>query len=175
MVLAITKLFKGMSPRGRLMFALPHASQPRRASARSAGFAQKQPTVISKLNTGLHARHLIIVLASLTSQEIDCCLAGHYVVISGYDAADDLFSVCDPAMAIGHIKIPSGMLQLARSAFGTDEDLLIIPRPLQLQRTGHDEHMTPCQQTHQQETSDASLPDCPRSILKGTTGTAVLC
>ena len=103
-------------------------------------------------------------------------LAGHYVVISGYDAADDLFSVCDPAMAIGHIKVPSAMLQLARSAFGTDEDLLIIPRPLQLQHTGHDENiMMQCQQTHQQETSVASLSDCSLSILEGSTGTAMLC
>lgn len=97
------------------------------------------------------------------------------MVVSGYDAADDLFSVCDPAMAIGHIKIPSAMLQLARSAFGTDEDLLIIPRPRQLQRTGHDEHMATCQQTHQQETPVASLSDRPHITLAGTTGTAVLC
>lgn len=55
--------------------------------------------------------------------------AGHYVVISGYDAPEDCFTVCDPALTIGQVKMPSAVLDLARSAFGTDEDLLIVPKP----------------------------------------------
>ena len=100
-------------------------------------------------------------------------LAGHYVVISGYNAADDLFSLCDPALATGHIKIPSAMFELARSAFGTDEDLLIIPRPLQIQHIGGSEDSsTVCLQVNRQQPSVSSAAP---SALGGTIGSAALC
>ena len=103
-------------------------------------------------------------------------LAGHYVVISGYNAADDLFSVCDPALAIGHIKIPSAMLELARSAFGTDEDLLIIPRPLHIKQIGgKEDNSTVCTQANRQQPSVSGSPNAALSALDGTVGSAALC
>ncbi|KAK9841393.1 hypothetical protein WJX74_005050 [Apatococcus lobatus] len=106
---------------------------------------------------------------------MDSGYAGHYVVISGYNAADDLFSVCDPALASGHIKIPSAMLELARTAFGTDEDLLIIPRPQQLKNGHAEDDSTICIQACHQETPVAGSPEASLRPLEGTTGSAALC
>ena len=124
-----------------------------------------------------HLHHCFLVLASMVlSICLVCAASGHYVVISGYDTAEDCFSICDPALAIGHIRIPSGMLETARTAFGTDEDLLIIPRPLLLKRTGLDEDsdIMSIQTLEGSESTSCLIEDYWESPAD-TAGSATLC
>lgn len=52
---------------------------------------------------------------------------GHYVVLCGYNADTDAFLVQDPAAGCCHISVPSATFEYARKAWGTDEDLLVVP------------------------------------------------
>ncbi|GHP10404.1 hypothetical protein PPROV_000913500 [Pycnococcus provasolii] len=52
---------------------------------------------------------------------------GHYIVVSDYDEQRDSFFVSDPASRGGQWHIPSTSLDNARRAFGTDEDILLVP------------------------------------------------
>lgn len=54
---------------------------------------------------------------------------GHYVLLVGHDPADDTFAVRDPAGGPALARVPAPALDAARSAFGTDEDLLLIRLP----------------------------------------------
>lgn len=54
-------------------------------------------------------------------------LAGHYVVICGYNAETDSFILQDPAAGCCNITVTSTTLENARKAWGTDEDLLVVP------------------------------------------------
>ena len=53
--------------------------------------------------------------------------AGHYVVICGYNADTDSFILQDPAAGCCNITVTSATFDAARKAYGTDEDLLIVP------------------------------------------------
>lgn len=53
--------------------------------------------------------------------------AGHYVVICGYNADTDAFILQDPAAGCCNIAVTSATMEHARQAWGTDEDLLIVP------------------------------------------------
>jgi hypothetical protein len=55
--------------------------------------------------------------------------AGHYLLLTGYDAAARLFWVQDPAKPSGPCRLAADTLEAGRRAFGTDEDLLIIDLP----------------------------------------------
>ena len=52
---------------------------------------------------------------------------GHYVVVSDYDPQNATYLVSDPATRGGQRYVPAAVLNRARRAFGTDEDLLLIP------------------------------------------------
>eukprot|EP00884_Botryococcus_braunii_P022225 jgi/Botrbrau1/8687/Bobra.0311s0002.1 len=55
--------------------------------------------------------------------------SGHYVVIIDYDNRTNSFLLRDPAIQSDvDIWVASHVLQQARHAFGTDEDLLLVPR-----------------------------------------------
>ena len=60
----------------------------------------------------------------------DCyCLAGHYVVVCGYDRVSDHYLIRDPdprMSGMGLCCISRPLFNAARKAFGTDEDLLLI-------------------------------------------------
>jgi hypothetical protein len=55
---------------------------------------------------------------------------GHYVVLQGWDAERDEFCVSDPDPQAPAAAwwVPSAALEAARKRFGTDEDLLLVPR-----------------------------------------------
>ena len=55
------------------------------------------------------------------------CFAGHYVVMCGYNADTDSFILQDPAAGCCNITVTSAIFENARKAYGTDEDLLIVP------------------------------------------------
>ena len=58
---------------------------------------------------------------------------GHYVVLCGYDSETDHYVLRDPdprAAAMGLCSVKGTILDAARKAFGTDEDLLIISLPV---------------------------------------------
>lgn len=52
---------------------------------------------------------------------------GHYVVVCGYNADTDSFIIQDPSAGCCNITVTSGTFENARKAWGTDEDLLIVP------------------------------------------------
>ena len=56
-----------------------------------------------------------------------CNIAGHYVVVCGYNADTDSFILQDPAAGCCNITVTSSIFENARKAWGTDEDLLIVP------------------------------------------------
>ena len=51
---------------------------------------------------------------------------GHYVVLCGYDEAQGAFLVRDPASSTPLRLVEGARLQEARTAFGTDEDILFV-------------------------------------------------
>ena len=53
---------------------------------------------------------------------------GHYVVLAGYDAARSAYLVRDPAAPAPLLRVPAEAVELARRSFGTDEDLLFVPK-----------------------------------------------
>ena len=57
------------------------------------------------------------------------CIAGHYIVVCGYDSETDRFMVQDPASSAQLDSIPTSKLEAARHAYGTDEDLLLVTVP----------------------------------------------
>ena len=52
---------------------------------------------------------------------------GHYVLLTSFDRAKDAYCVIDPAGSAEVISVDSRVLDGARLAHGTDEDLLLIP------------------------------------------------
>ena len=52
---------------------------------------------------------------------------GHYIVLAGYDAREDAFVVRDPARPTGASTLGAEQLERARTAFGTDQDVLLVP------------------------------------------------
>lgn len=52
---------------------------------------------------------------------------GHYVLIVGLDDRSDSYIVKDPASGDSETRVPAAVLEAARTAHGTDEDLLLIP------------------------------------------------
>jgi hypothetical protein len=46
---------------------------------------------------------------------------GHYVVLCGYDPADDVFLCRDPACAVADLVVPASAVETSRRSFGTDE------------------------------------------------------
>ena len=49
------------------------------------------------------------------------------MVVCGYNADTDSFLLQDPAAGCCNISVPSATFEYARKAWGTDEDLLIVP------------------------------------------------
>jgi hypothetical protein len=66
--------------------------------------------------------------ASSSSTTSSSGYMGHYVVLCGYDPATHTFALRDPAAHAGPapLRVPGAALDAARTAFGTDEDLLIV-------------------------------------------------
>ena len=65
--------------------------------------------------------------------DLYCCgsgegYTGHYILLCGYNSDRGDFIVQDPASIRQTLHIPGGLLEDARKCFGTDEDLLIVPR-----------------------------------------------
>ena len=54
--------------------------------------------------------------------------AGHYVLIAGMDAARDAYVVMDPARDDAEVSVPRADVDAARRSWGTDEDLIVVPR-----------------------------------------------
>ncbi|KAK4534397.1 hypothetical protein CDCA_CDCA01G0422 [Cyanidium caldarium] len=52
---------------------------------------------------------------------------GHYVVILGYDGLRDEYLLNDPAQRTHPCRVPRLLLDVARSAYGTDGDTIVIP------------------------------------------------
>ena len=52
---------------------------------------------------------------------------GHYVVILGYDGLRDEYLLNDPAQRTHPCRVPRPLLDIARSAYGTDGDAIVIP------------------------------------------------
>eukprot|EP00736_Rhodelphis_marinus_P011251 Rmarinus@m.4592 len=59
---------------------------------------------------------------------------GHYVLIVGHCTASQSFFLKDPACSHGWCEVPCRMLRAARTAFGTDEDILFLHAPPHLSR-----------------------------------------
>lgn len=55
--------------------------------------------------------------------------AGHYIVICGYCARTERYAIRDPAAESCHLSISAATFEIARRAFGTDEDLLLVAVP----------------------------------------------
>ena len=51
---------------------------------------------------------------------------GHYVLLADYDDDHDVYVVRDPAMGASALELDATRLETARSAFGTDEDILLV-------------------------------------------------
>lgn len=58
-----------------------------------------------------------------------CVIAGHYIVVCGYDSETDRFMIQDPASSAQLDSVPTSNLEAARHAYGTDEDLLLVTVP----------------------------------------------
>ncbi len=56
-------------------------------------------------------------------------IAGHYIVVCGYDSETDRFMIQDPASSAQLNSVPTSNLEAARHAYGTDEDLLLVTVP----------------------------------------------
>lgn len=54
---------------------------------------------------------------------------GHYIVACGYRSQSQEFLLLDPAAGPGQISLHATGIDMARRAFGTDEDLLLIQLP----------------------------------------------
>eukprot|EP01047_Picozoa_sp_COSAG01_P029006 COSAG01_NODE_1972_length_8757_cov_109.482559_4_plen_351_part_00 len=75
-----------------------------------------------------------LALAKRTEQVIDfqsvavdgSSFTGHYVVVAGFDRTTSTFDVVDPACSVPRYTVPAEQLDRARTAFGTDEDLLLV-------------------------------------------------
>ena len=58
-----------------------------------------------------------------------CLAAGHYVVLCGFSRESEMYIVRDPdprTASLGFCSVKASVLDAARKAFGTDEDLLIV-------------------------------------------------
>lgn len=60
---------------------------------------------------------------------VDPVYTGHYIVLCGYCSQTDCFYAKDPAAEAETVSLPSGVVEVARRAFGTDEDLLLVALP----------------------------------------------
>ena len=61
-----------------------------------------------------------------------CSFAGHYIVLCGYSSDTEHYILRDPdprTAYLGLCSVAASVLDRARKAFGTDEDLLIISLP----------------------------------------------
>jgi hypothetical protein len=58
---------------------------------------------------------------------IDAGYTGHYILIIGFDSAQQQFIVRDPATVESELRVSAAALDQARRSFGTDEDLIIVP------------------------------------------------
>lgn len=85
-------------------------------------------------------RSLFIVLTDLRYLKCQSCwlnlsswflfsFAGHYVVVSGFDAESDTFVYHDPAARAAGCTIRAADLERARKSFGTDEDVVEVLLP----------------------------------------------
>jgi hypothetical protein len=65
--------------------------------------------------------------------------SGHYLVLCGYDCSSGTFEVRDPATEEGQqLRLSSERLEVARRAYGTDEDLLLVALPPAARQPGCD-------------------------------------
>eukprot|EP00756_Hemistasia_phaeocysticola_P057971 Hpha_TRINITY_DN34589_c0_g1::TRINITY_DN34589_c0_g1_i1::g.96452::m.96452 len=55
---------------------------------------------------------------------------GHYVVASGYDTSKDEVVCVDPARWDARRSVPLELFERARSAYGTDDDVIVVHLPL---------------------------------------------
>eukprot|EP00887_Chlorella_sp_A99_P003350 scaffold26.g3350.t1 len=81
---------------------------------------------------------------------------GHYVVVCSYDPGADAFCLRDPAAAAESTWVPSGRLEAARKAFGTDEDLLLVEAAPLRDRRGRAREAQLEQQHHRQRHAAAA-------------------
>ncbi|CAI5494388.1 unnamed protein product, partial [Closterium sp. Naga37s-1] len=52
-------------------------------------------------------------------------LAGHFVVLCGFDSHSKMFEICDPSSHGGTSWVPMAAVEDARMTFGTDQDLIL--------------------------------------------------
>ncbi|KAG2449447.1 hypothetical protein HYH02_005594 [Chlamydomonas schloesseri] len=52
--------------------------------------------------------------------------AGHYVLLVGFDAATQEYTIRDPAAQVHTLRVTAAALDAARRSFGTDEDILVV-------------------------------------------------
>ena len=72
----------------------------------------------------------VLGLAEMAETCFSQCFSGyvgHYVLITGYDAAAGGYFVSDPAKPSGRAFVHARDLDTARRSHGTDEDLIVIP------------------------------------------------
>ena len=53
--------------------------------------------------------------------------SGHYVLLTGLDHTSESYVVKDPARPEEVLLVPARQLERARRAYGTDEDLVLVP------------------------------------------------
>lgn len=80
------------------------------------------------------SRYLVVALVD--KSKLMKCLStkdtpytGHFILLHGYDRLKDEYLVKDPAAGDALTRVPAERLEAARTAYGTDEDLLFIKLP----------------------------------------------
>ena len=80
------------------------------------------------------SKYLVVALVD-KSKLNECVVAqgapytGHFILLHGYDRMKDEYLVKDPASGDSLTRVPADRLEAARTAYGTDEDLLFIKIP----------------------------------------------
>lgn len=109
---------------------------------------------------------------------VDTSYMGHYVVVIGFDAAKQEYVIRDPSAGAEELHVCAASFHLARRAFGTDEDLLVISVEGRLQeQQKHQEQQEQEQQQQQQHSlpraAESRSNSCDESV-DGCCGTHVL-
>lgn len=104
-------------------------------SAASKGITIREMSISKEQLQRLLLTHIIILLVdkallplSTVPSSATTDFMGHYIVVSGYDEWCDEYLIHDPAAENGCSRIGADLLEHARRAQGTDEDVLLIQR-----------------------------------------------
>lgn len=117
----------------------------------------ERPVHLSEIRDAVHKKkHLVLVLLDKRLLRCTMCddrsigqarslfpsrsppgFLGHYILLYAYDPGSDMFLMKDPAALRETCIIPASVLEEARLAFGTDQDILFIGSLESLERSGN--------------------------------------